>query len=304
MGKQKLNLFLIHNEGNFAKLTKQRLQEFFLIHTFTIRKNCSLKVLENEIYMQINKNKFNLILYISGETKENLFMKKLNFDLPYFIADICDKRNIPLVYLSSLSVYGIPRTKSIAVLTKKVPFNNYGKTKSKFDQILKTKLKDLRFCSIAPGTIINPYSKKDNLLKNSIKKLSSKPLIWLLKLFSPSGNYACVHIDDLTFVLLQECIKITSKKSMKYYKVFKNCSNKISIYNLVTYIAGAKPLFRINNIPIKLINIISIFLPENLTMKLIVYFGDIDYISEYGFLKERDISEYFTFTKKGDKFLY
>lgn len=299
MRKQKLNLFLIHNEGTFAKLTKQRLQELFYIQAFNIRKNYSLKALENEIYMQISKNRFNLILYISGETKENLFMKKLNFDLPYFIADVCDKKNIPLVYLSSLSVYGIPRRKSIDVLTNKLPFNNYGKTKSEFDQILKIKLKDLRFCSIAPGTIINPHSKKDNLLKNSIRKLSSKPLIWLLKLFSPSGNYACVHIDDLTFVLLQECIKITSKKSMKSYKVFKNCSNKISIYNLVTYIVGSKPLFRINNIPMQLINIISIFLPKSLTMKLIVFFGDIDYISEYEFLKERDISEYFTFTKKG-----
>ena len=199
MRKQKLNLFLIHNEGTFAKLTKQRLQELFYIQAFNIRKNYSLKALENEIYMQISKNRFNLILYISGETKENLFMKKLNFDLPYFIADVCDKKNIPLVYLSSLSVYGIPRRKSIDVLTNKLPFNNYGKTKSEFDQILKIKLKDLRFCSIAPGTIINPRSKKDNLLKNSIRKLSSKPLIWLLKLFSPSGNYACVHIDDLTF---------------------------------------------------------------------------------------------------------
>lgn len=299
MRKQKLNLFLIHNEGTFAKLTKLRLQKLFCIETFTIIKNYPLKVLENEINMLISKNKFNLILYISGETKENIFMKKLNFDLPYFIADVCEKKNIPLVYLSSLSVYGIPRTKSIDVLTNKVPINHYGKTKSEFDQILKIKLKDLRFCAIAPGTIINPHSKKDNLLKNSIRKLSSKPLIWLLMLFSPSGNFACVHIDDLTFVLLQECIKITSKKSSKFYKVFKNCSNKISIYNLVSYIVGSKPLFRINDIPMRLINIISIFLPKSLTMKLIVYFGDIDYISEYQILKERDISEYFIFTKKG-----
>ena len=298
MKKQKLNLLLIHNEGTFAKLTKQRLQDFFCIQTFTIKKYYSLRLLKNEIYNQIKKYKLNLILYISGETKEDTFMKKLNFDLPCFIADLCDKKNIPLVYLSSLSVYGIPRRKSVNVLTEKVPFNNYGKTKSEFDQVLKTNLKELRFCSIAPGTIINPYSKKDNLLKNSIKKLSSRPLIWLLKIFSPSGNYACVHIDDLISALVQECINITSKHNMKVYKLFKNCSNKISIYNLVTYISGAKPLFKIHYIPIQLINIIAIFLPKNLIMKLIVYFVDIDYISEYSFLKERDISEYFTFKEK------
>ena len=262
MKKHKINLFLIHNEGTFAKFTKQRLQDFFCIYSFTIIKNSPLKLLKNQIFNLIKKNKFNLLVYISGETKEESFMKKLNLDLPYFIADLCDKNNIPLVYLSSLSVYGIPRIKSVDVLTKKFPFSNYGKTKSAFDELLKTKLKDLKFCSIAPGTIINPYSEKDNLIKNSIKKLSSKPLIWLLKILSPSGNFACVHIDDLTSALAKECINITSKNNIKVYKLFKNCSNKISIYNFVTYISGKKPLFKINSIPIHIINISSLFLPR------------------------------------------
>ena len=300
MKQQKKNLLIIHNEGSFAKLTKQRLQKFFCIKAFNIIKSKPLKEIENGIYNLIYISKFDLILFISGETKEISFMKKLNFDLPYFIAELCDKKSIPLVYLSSLSVYGIPRKKYVDVLTKKIPFNNYGKTKYAFDKSIETSLKDLRFCSIAPGTIINPYSKKDNLIKNSIKKLSSKPMIWLLKIFSPSGNFACVHIDDLTFVLVNECIKITSENSMKVYKVFKNCSSKISIYNLVSYISGTKPLIRINSIPIKLINIISNFLPKNFVMKLIVYFVDIDYLSDYSFLKERNIYEYFQFNRKAE----
>lgn len=295
MKKQKLNLFLIHNKGTLAKLTKQRLEDSFYIQPLAIQKNFSIKVLKNEIKNLINKNKFNLIVYISGETRDNYFMKKLNYDLPYFIADICDKNNIPLVYLSSLSVYGIPKEEIVDVLTEKDPFNNYGKTKAAFDQLLKNKLRNLRFCSIAPGTIINPYSKKDNLLKNSIKKLSSRPLIWILKILTPSGNYACVHIDDLISALLQECIKITSENNKKMYKLFKNCSKKITIYNLVTYISGRKPIFKIHNIPIHLIKKFSILLSKNFIMKLVVYFADVDYISEYTFLKERDISEYCKF---------
>ena len=92
MKDQKLNLFLIHNEGTFAKLTKQELHDYFFIHNLTIKKNYPLKLLKNEIYNQIKKYKLNLILYISGETKEDKFMKKLNFDLHYFIADICEKK--------------------------------------------------------------------------------------------------------------------------------------------------------------------------------------------------------------------
>jgi len=290
---QKLNLFLIHNEGTFAKLTKQELHDYFFIHNLTIKKNYPLKLLKNEIYNQIKKYKLNLILYISGETKEDKFMKKLNFDLPYFIADICEKKNIPLVYLSSLSIYGLPRKKSVDVLTEKFPFTHYGKTKSAFDQVLKNKLLGLKFCSIAPGTIINPYSKKDNLLKNSLRKLSSRPLIWLLKIFSPAGNFACVHIDDLISALVKECINITSEDNMKVYKLFKNYSKKIPIYDLVTYISGSKPIFKINFIPIQFFNTIAIFFPKKIMMKLIVYFVDIDYISEYSSIKERHISEYF-----------
>ena len=63
-------------------------------------------------------------------------------NLPYFIADMCDKKFIPMVYLSSLSVYGIPKRKSVDVSSEKVPFTNYGKTKHAFDQLLKTKLKN------------------------------------------------------------------------------------------------------------------------------------------------------------------
>ena len=71
----KLNLFLIHNEGTFAKLTKQKLQDFFYIQTFTIQKKYSLKLLKNQIYDQIKQYKHNLILYISGGQAGYLYEK-------------------------------------------------------------------------------------------------------------------------------------------------------------------------------------------------------------------------------------
>ena len=44
-------------------------------------------------------------------------MFKPNYELPT-IAEYCSKNSIPLVYLSSLSVYGIPRNKYLHNLTK------------------------------------------------------------------------------------------------------------------------------------------------------------------------------------------
>ena len=61
----------------------------------------------------------------------------------------------------------------------------------------------------------------------------------------------------------------------------------------MTYISGSKPIFKINFIPIQFFNTMAIFFPKKIMMKLIVYFVDIDYISEYSSIKERQISEYF-----------
>ena len=128
-------------------------------------------------------------------------------------------------------------------------------------------------------------------------------------------EYCDVHIDDLNNIyslelksyphpwtkgILRDCIN-------NHYDFYIAKTNniiigyiiaKISIYDLVTYISGTKPLFKIYNIPIHLINKISVLFPKNYIMKLVVYFADIDYISEYSFLKERDISEYCTFRHK------
>ena len=151
----------------------------------------------------------------------------------------------------------------------------------------------MRFCAIAPGSIINPNSNKNNLIKNGISFFSSKPLIWILKFISPAGNFACVHIDDLVDCIFKECLAINSLKDKKVYKRFKNCSTKVRVYDLLTYIIGSKPIFNIKCIPINLINLISLFFPKNLKMKLIVYLIDIEYLDNYSFLKKRPLSEYF-----------
>ena len=69
MKEQKLNLFLIHNKGIFAELTKQRLENFFCIQTFTIRKNYSLKILKNGL----KKKKFKFLIHCFTGSKNFAF---------------------------------------------------------------------------------------------------------------------------------------------------------------------------------------------------------------------------------------
>ena len=69
--------------------------------------------------------------------------------------------------------------------------------------------------------------------------------------------------------------------------------HKVKIYDLVSFKTGVKPFFKLRPIPIKIINSFSIFLSNNLKIKLLTYFADIDYVNEYNFLEKRDISEFF-----------
>jgi len=287
------NLLLIHNKGSLALSAIKKLSKHFSIDKFLVEKNNSIINTKRNLQKIINNQNIDLVVYISGETKDKKFMMKLNYELPYQIANICDKESIPIVYFSSLSVFGIPNEKNIKQITKKIPIDLYGKSKYKFDSNLKKDFPSLRFCSIAPGSIINPNSRNINLLQKALNIISKKPLIWLLMFISPAGNYACVHIDDLIKILVIECLNIISAKEENKYQIFKNCSTKVKIYDLVSFKTGVKPFFKLRPIPIKIINSFSIFLSNNLKIKLLTYFADIDYVNEYNFLEKRDISEFF-----------
>ena len=76
-------------------------------------------------------------------------MKKLNLELPAFISFLCDSAKIHLVYISSLSIYGIPNKKFIFTNSQKSPFNLYGKTKLEFDNLLKNSFSNLKYCAIS-----------------------------------------------------------------------------------------------------------------------------------------------------------
>ena len=172
MKNKKSNLLLIHNKGTLANKVLKGLVDYFEVKTFCVVRDMSLDSICEQISEIFKSQELNLIVYISGETRNKSNMKKLNLELPSFISFLCDSAKIPLVYLSSLSIYGIPNKKFIFTNSQKSPFNLYGKTKLEFDNLLKNSFSNLKYCAIAPGTIINPYSKKSNLIRNGIKLLS------------------------------------------------------------------------------------------------------------------------------------
>ena len=291
MKKIKPNLLFIHNQGTLGSICKDGLGEFFNITSIIVEKEKSTNLQKELIERIINIDHIELLVYISGETKDRRLMMKLNFELPYQISNLCNKNKIPLVYLSSLSIYGIPKTNLITNFSHKYPFNLYGISKYNLDNLLVKDFPKLKFCSLVPGSIINPNSSKNNIIKKAIYQILKTPLKWIFLFISPSGSYSCIHINDLKICLIKECLNIMSNDKSSY-QIFKICSTKIKFYDLVTYANKRKPLFKLKSISIKLINFISIFFSKNYNMKLIVYFSDIDYECNYEFLKERSICEY------------
>ncbi len=290
--KTNTQVFLIHNKGTLASKTKNLLQNYFVVENYLVNKKKSAKSISKEVEDYISENKFKLIIFISGETQNEKIMKKANQLIPINIANLCSKFSIPLIYLSSLSVFGIPKQKVINGNSLRDPYDIYGMTKNSLDIHIKNKLKDLNYSCIAPGSIINPDSNNQNLIKQGINVFKNKILKLIFLLIGPSGNYACVHIDDLVSAISIEANKILSLNKKQKYRKFKCCAVNLRIYDLIKKANGFKPIFKLKSIEIKLLKILTCFLNSKTKMKIFVYFTDFCYFTEYSFLSKRSINEY------------
>tara|TARA_Y100000589_G_scaffold329009_1_gene374481 strand:- start:16919 stop:17809 length:891 start_codon:yes stop_codon:yes gene_type:complete len=289
--KAKNKILLICNKGALASKTKIKLQIYSIVEKYIVNKKESIKSIKKDIEDRISKNEFNLVIFISGETRNKNMMRKLNTIIPKKIANLCSNYSIPLVYLSSLSVFGLPKEKVITENSIRDPYDIYGFTKNNFDLYVK-KLKKLNYACIAPGSIINPLSKNKNLIDNGIRIFEKKFLKTIFMIICPSGNFACVHIDDLVKAISIESIKITSLKRNERYRKFKFCAINLNIFDLFKEVNKFKPIFRLIAVPVKFLKALKFFLHPKISMKIFVYFSNFYYLTEYDFLKQKRINTY------------
>ena len=292
MENEKSKVILVYNEGSLAGKTKNVLAKHFYVFDLLIKRKDFIKRVDNILNKLISENEIKLIIFISGETKIEKDMVLKNEKIPTKVANLCLSNYIPLIYLSSLSVFGIPEKNKIYNFSIKKPFNIYGITKNNFDKFIERNLKELNYCAISPGSIINPISKNGNIIENFKEKLQKNPLKIIFKLISPAGNFACIHIDDLVEVILKESIKLSKLKINQSYKKFICCSKNISIFDVICEVNKSKPLFKIISIPPNLLNFILFFLTESRRMKIIVYLSNLNYYSDYSFISRRLVNDF------------
>ena len=101
-------ILLIANKGNLCKSIYSKLNKYFETELlFVVKEN----ILDTKKYFYENNkiHNYDIVLYISGETKNKKFMRSLNFELPFEFANYCQNKSKSFIYLSSLSVFGLPK---------------------------------------------------------------------------------------------------------------------------------------------------------------------------------------------------
>lgn len=137
------------------------------------------------------------------------YMMKNNFTFSKLIFEYCLKFNIPFIYASSASVYGMGQTFQ-EVRQNEVPLNVYGYSKVMFDRFVRRRLRSLE-SQVVGLRYFNVYG------PNESHKGNMASIVWQLyqqaqndgrlKLFAGTGGYAdgeqrrdFIYVDDVVDV--------------------------------------------------------------------------------------------------------
>ena len=274
-----MSILLVANQGSLFRKVYSSLLFFYSVEVFVVGSFDDASALACAFFDLVRLKKFDCIVYISGETRDTSRMHCLNIFLPSLIARQCHSLDIPFLGLSSLSVFGNPRTYHIHEFSARIPSCSYGVTKNNFDLFLMNSLNGLYASILIPGSIINPSS-SHNIFSKCRKWFHTWPFIPIfLQAVSPSGFFPCIHIDDLVCAIVEETRVLLSrqKNTDKGAVKFVICSFNVPLSIIFSSISFRKSRFLLPAISPSLISRILFFLPPLIRMKLILIFSSVIY---------------------------
>ena len=183
-------MFIIGNKGSFANAVIDEIKNLSNgeeINTYLIEKDTKPGDILYEVYKWIIPKKIicEPIIFIGGETKKEENMYLMNVTLPFYLFLTASSKKVRFIYLSSLSVFGLPNSEKIDLNSEMSPKDLYGKTKLILDEmIFSNEYKNVS--AILPGSIVT--KKRPNLLlkTHNIRDLSI--LRFLFKIIPFSGG--------------------------------------------------------------------------------------------------------------------
>ena len=276
-----MNILLISNKGKLNNAVELKIKENNNVFLYLINKNLNFDELIIGFKKIFFNNKLDLIIFISGETRDENKMMLLNYLFPKEILRISQSNFIPLIYLSSLAVFGIPTNKKVTKFSQKNSIDLYSTTKNLFDSYARNHCVNASILSILPGSIINFNSNHDIINKLIIFSKKSPQNIFLRK-FNSMGNISCIYVNDLAKSILSEVNNITDRNKDVNFKS-KICTVNLSISQIQKKIYSKKYIIMIPNINFLNSKFFSKFFKKNILKKLYLFFNNIEYVSDYDF---------------------
>ena len=245
-----------------------------------------------------------VIINCAGVINQIDEMEKINVECVKILCEICVKKNIKLVHISSVGSYGVIQDSFVDENTKSFPKSAYEISKLKGEQVLENYLKEgLKYNILQPSIIIGKKraNNKDAIL--TLSKLIKKNLIF--KINSGEGIYNLIHIDEVItgIIILSNCDDIFGQKYILNENI---CFN--DFFNIVKMELGnntktySLPIFFI-----KLINatnfLLKYILPEfsnkikNIMMvfKLKRMYSSNKFKNQFNYEPKKNIEEYISF---------
>ena len=280
-----MNILLIANKGKLHLAVERKIQKNNNIILYLINKKLNLNQLKEGFRSKVSNNKLDLIIFISGETRDESKMMLLNYLLPKEILQISQSKSIPLFYLSSLSVFGIPTKKIITENSERNSIDLYSTTKNLFDAFAKKNCLNALIISILPGAIIN-FKSQNDITNKLINFSKTFPQCLFLKFIHPQGNISCIDVEDLAKVISLEA-NILSKEKHAITFTSKICTVNISISKIIENIFTQKKLLLFPNLTFLKRKNFEFILGKIDLKKFVLFFNNIKYKSSYHF-NEKD----------------
>ena len=273
-------LMIIGNRSSFAmeayKFIKIKYKNTYIHY---IDKDYDSKEILYKLGKNIKKYLPAYLIVLSGEVRDNSRMHFLNNQIPNFMLNYCLRYNIKLIYLSSLSVFGIPSSNNITINSYRNPYNEYGISKNLADKSIQSLSNSLGVYCIIPSSIIG--SSKHNFYQKLLYALSGFPFKIIFSCLCPGGQYHFCSRNDIFEVILKILSSEKENKSDNINKSFFKeilCSRTISIKEMFFISNGYYPKFVLPPIKVSFINRFFCLLPRRIIIHLIFLFAKINYI--------------------------
>lgn len=244
-----MTVLVVCNQGAFSDSVIATLGTLSLhSKSLVVDKSKPLQLLCEEFQAFFSLYHFDAVLFVSGETRIEEYMDKLNFRFPAIIALICSVRQIPLLYLSSISIFGFPRSRrySAKYFPTTPPVDLYGKSKFMLDSYILNTLPSFPCTSILPGSFVKFPLNRCTLAK--LYRFIQIPLVLKITSFvCPSGTLLVVKSDDLVKLICIELHLLLQYSSSVVPHVGTKkrvlASTPFPVSNVVKDITGRSPLF-------------------------------------------------------------